>query len=159
MDGNLLFEEVSSDCRQALQPPAGKSDRGFIPPEVIRMIIEKVAVNIIGALLGMAYAKSLAWWNDRKKSLAEEVKGAPTPELAAKSQPLLDDTKTRLVEELAKVPPKDLAATDRPQLTHEVRVVLIDFHFSDAEADRVSRAMVDAVLARIAGAQEQASSR
>lgn len=151
MDGRLLVEQLDSDFQKALQPPPGKSDRFLVPPEVLRLIIEKVVVSVIGGLIMKAGGAAWAWWKNRGKEV-EQVKGRPTPQLASQSQALLAEAETELCQALNKLSASQLKPPDRAELTREIRVILADFNFSDAEADRVAGAMADAVLARLATA-------
>src|ERR1700693_151341 len=133
VDGRLLMEQLDSDFQKTLQPPHGKSDRVFVPPEIIKLIVEKVVVSIIGGLSMQAGGAVSNWWKNRGKDL-NDVKGRPTPELAAQSRALLDEAETQIREELAKTSPQQLKAPDRAELTREIRAILADFHFSDTEA-------------------------
>jgi hypothetical protein len=152
MEGNALFEELENDLRKTLMPPAGKSDRGFIPPEILKAIIEKVVVTIVAGLLAKAGAAIGDWWKGRKQQL-DGIQGRPTAELAAEAAPILEGTKAQLAAELSKLPQRQLPPPDRGQLVGDIRVVLIEFHFSDTEADRVAKDMAEAVAARLTRAE------
>src|SRR5262245_33755600 len=115
MNASTLLEELTADFREALQPPTGKADRGFVPPEIVQLIAEKVLVSILASIVLKVGSAAWDWWKRQGTDL-DEIKGRPTIDLAAQSQPILGEMKSHLVTELDNASVRELNLPDRAEL-------------------------------------------
>jgi hypothetical protein len=144
MNASALVGTLRTDCRDVFdkQFAEAATDRFWLPPELINLLVEHVLIDgTVAFLAGVASTVFLDWWQGCKKHLKKSLSNRaedPTPAQISAATEILAGAGTRLMEELQRIPPLRPGAAEIAVAQEEIVTVLELYNFDNAQAGQIA---------------------